>query len=286
MTSETESRCNVTQTQATSFLSAQKASYFREKGYICPLNVLDRAESKAMLDVVRQDGRRLNALTRVKPHLLIQELWDLVADPRILDPLESILGPDIFCIGSSTIEKSPNSDDYVAWHQDATFWGMDKIKGATAWLALTPSTKLTGCVQVLPGSHAAQLKHHAPGDPQNMLGAREEVCDLPPLDGAVAMELDIGQMSLHHPLVLHGSDPNRSNQDRIGLAIRYFSAEAYQEGGSVTLVRGRNLSNMPLETGPDSSADKLTKHAAIVRKLASVIKREKAAHLNEGEPES
>lgn len=270
----------MTRTAPTNPIPSAQAATFRDAGYLSPIDVFGPDDVNAVLNVVRHRGRRLNPLTRIKPHLLFPELWDLVRDPRILDPLERILGPDIFCIGSSTIEKEPHSDDYVAWHQDATFWGMDQLNGATAWLALTPSSRLSGCVQVLPGTHQKQLQHDAPGDPLNMLGAREKVRDLPNLDGAVALELAPGQMSLHHPLILHGSEPNRSDQPRIGLAVRYFSAQACQKGGSVTLVRGRNLSNMTLEQAPDGGRADLMRHAQQVRQFAGVIKREKEEHLN------
>lgn len=272
----------MTQTSLPTSLTTEQTAQFQEDGYVSPIDVLSPSEIEQVMGIIRQDGRRLNALTRVNPHLLFPKIWDLVRDPRILDPLESILGPDIICIAASTIEKEPGTDNYVAWHQDATFWGMDRTSGATAWLAMTPSTRVSGCVQVLPGTHEQQLRHDAPNDPLNMLGAREQVRDLPSLDGAVALELQPGQMSLHHPLVLHGSDPNKSDQPRIGLAIRYFSAQAYQAGGSVTLVRGRNLSNMPLEPAPAADGVDLIQHAGSLRKFAEVIKREKAAHLKQG----
>ncbi|GGX67359.1 hypothetical protein GCM10007385_40590 [Tateyamaria omphalii] len=259
---------------------------FAADGYACPINVLNADEVASVMGAIRPDGKKLNPLTRIKPHLLIPELWDLVRHPHVLAPLKTILGEDIFCIGSSTIEKEPGSDAYVAWHQDATFWGMDRPAGATAWLALTPSTRLSGCVQVLPGSHGSQIQHRAPNDPNNMLGAREEVEELPSLENAVAMELQPGQMSLHHPFVLHGSDPNRAGHERVGFAIRYFSATAYQSGGSVTLVSGQNRSDMELEDFTGLSGQGLAQHAARTRKFASVIKREKEAHLKSADKEA
>jgi ectoine hydroxylase-related dioxygenase (phytanoyl-CoA dioxygenase family) len=254
-------------------------SRFFTDGYVFPIDVLDDDEVTAILRAIHPNGKKLNPFTRIKPHLLLPELWDLIRHPRLLAPIKKLLGEDIVCIGSSTIEKAPDTDGFVAWHQDATFWGMDSPIGATAWLALTPSTRVSGCVQVLPRTHSTQMPHHAPNDPNNMLGAREEVKTLPPLDGAVAMELQPGQMSLHHPLVLHGSDPNKADHDRVGFAIRYFSADAYQAGGSVTLVSGQNRSNMDLEEFSGLSHAGLALHAERARKFAAVIRREKTAHL-------
>ena len=47
-------------------------------------------------------------------------------------------------------------------------------------------------------------------------------------------------MSLHHVKLVHGSEPNRSNDRRIGLAIRYIATDVKQlkVRDSAMLVRG------------------------------------------------
>ena len=55
------------------------------------------------------------------------------------------------------------------------------------------------------------------------------------------MILAPGEMSLHHVLICHGSEPNRADHRRVGFAIRYIAASVYQTSGvreSATLVRG------------------------------------------------
>ena len=57
------------------------------------------------------------------------------------------------------------------------------------------------------------------------------------------MELQPGQASLHHVLLFHGSEPNRSDDRRIGLAIRYIPTHLKQAVGQrdrATLVRGED----------------------------------------------
>ena len=44
-------------------------------------------------------------------------------------------------------------------------------------------------------------------------------------DPPVALEMQAGQISLHSDWILHGSEPNRSNRRRCGLAMRYLSAD-------------------------------------------------------------
>jgi len=59
----------------------------------------------------------------------------------------------------------------------------------------------------------------------------------------VFVELKPGQASLHHVLLFHGSEPNRSDDRRIGLAIRYIPTHLKQAVGQrdwATLVRGND----------------------------------------------
>jgi non-heme Fe2+,alpha-ketoglutarate-dependent halogenase len=57
---------------------------------------------------------------------------------------------------------------------------------------------------------------------------------------AVTIELQPGEMSLHHVRLVHGSPPNPSSDRRIGFAIRYIPTSVAQVAGedSATLVRG------------------------------------------------
>lgn len=272
-------------------LDPGRCAAYRRDGVVCPVDVMSEAEATAIRGRIealeaRSHGR-LSGLVRAKPHLLVPFLWDLVHDPRILDAVASLLGPDLYCIGSSMIDKPAHSDGYVAWHQDATFWGLSEAQGATAWLALSEASPQSGCMQVLPGTHTRQLQHLDTGDHRNMLGAREAVRYAFDERSARVLALRPGQMSLHHPLVVHGSGRNESADRRLGFVIRYVPAHIGQTGGTVTLVRGRNLADMPLEIAPESEMhpDALSRHAGIIRCAGSVIRRAKEAHLAAANPQ-
>lgn len=266
-------------------LDAADCAAFRRDGLLCPIDVMPESEAAVLRRQVealeaRMHGR-LSGLVRAKPHLLVPFLWDIVQDPRIVDPVASLLGTDIVCIGSSMIDKPSGSDGYVAWHQDATFWGLSEAAGATAWLALSAATMASGCMQALPGTHTRQLEHLDTGDARNMLGAREAVRQEIDLTQAVPMELRPGQMSLHHPQVLHGSGLNTSADRRLGFVIRYVPAHVRQDGGTATLVRGRNLADNPLEIEPEGELHPaaMARHPDIIRRGAGVIRRAKEYHL-------
>ncbi|APE44424.1 hypothetical protein BOO69_14150 [Sulfitobacter alexandrii] len=268
-------------------LDAIQCESFHRDGVLHPIDVMTEHEAKALRAQIealeaRKHGR-LSGLVRAKPHLLMPYLWDVIHDPRIVDRVSSLLGEDILCIGSSVIDKPAHSDGYVAWHQDATFWGLDENNGATAWLALSDATTDSGAMQAIPGTHARQLRHLDTGDAKNMLGAREAVDAQLDLSQAVWMTLKAGQMSLHHPQVLHGSGPNTSDDRRLGFAIRYTSARVRQEGGTATLVRGENLAQVPLEIRPEAemAAPALARHADIIRQGGKVIRNAKNRHFAE-----
>ena len=60
-----------------------------------------------------------------------------------------------------------------------------------------------------------------------------------------AIELEAGQMSLHHVRIFHGSKPNTTNIPRIGFAMRFIPTHVKQNGGRtfVLLVGGHDAFN-------------------------------------------
>ena len=131
--------------------------------------------------------------------------------------------------------KEPQSKGYVSWHQDATYMGIKPHDFVTPWLALTPSNRECGCMSMIPGSHRNHIrKHEDTFDDDNILTRGQVVREVDESE-AVDLILRPGQMSIHHAEVVHGSQPNRSLQRRIGYAIQgYMPAHTKQ-------VLGENL---------------------------------------------
>jgi ectoine hydroxylase-related dioxygenase (phytanoyl-CoA dioxygenase family) len=176
-----------------------------------------------------------------KPHLLFPWLNELVRHPKILDAVESVLGPNILCWSAQFFMKQPGDRTFVSWHQDATYWGLSRPDVVTAWVALTPSVPLSGCMRVIPGTHRTQLKHADTFNDNNLLSRGQEIAIDVDEKQAVDVVLQPGEMSLHHVLIAHGSEPNNASHPRIGFAIRYLPTDVRQiagEADSATLVRG------------------------------------------------
>ncbi|MCY3562155.1 MAG: phytanoyl-CoA dioxygenase family protein, partial [bacterium] len=114
----------------------------------------------------------------------------------------------------------------VAWHQDASYWPLSPSRVVTAWLAIDDVDVDNSAMQVIPRSH-----HHAQLAFRDSTAAENSVLvqtvDDPSNfgDAPVALEMRAGQISLHSDWILHGSEPNRSDRRRCGLAMRYLSAD-------------------------------------------------------------
>ena len=114
---------------------------------------------------------------------------------------------------------------------------------ATAWLALSPANKVSGCMKFVAGRHRQQVPHEDTFEQHNLLTRGQEIAVKVDEDKATLVELKPGQASLHDVLLFHGSEPNRSDDRRIGLAIRYVPTHLKQAVGSrdwATLVRGKD----------------------------------------------
>jgi ectoine hydroxylase-related dioxygenase (phytanoyl-CoA dioxygenase family) len=168
---------------------------------------------------------------------------EMIRHPKILDVVEDVLGPNILCWNTSFFIKEARDPGFVSWHQDATYWGLSSSEVATVWIAISPSNKISGCMKFIAGTHQKQVRHEDTFDENNLLTRGQEIAVEVDEAEAVYVELMPGQASLHHVLLFHGSEPNRSDDRRIGLAIRYIPTHLRQAVGArdwATLVRGKD----------------------------------------------
>jgi ectoine hydroxylase-related dioxygenase (phytanoyl-CoA dioxygenase family) len=72
------------------------------------------------------------------------------------------LGPDILLYSTEFFIKEPHTKHVVTMHQDLAYWGLGEIDGIlTAWLALSPATPQSGCMDFVKGSHKSPIVPHA-----------------------------------------------------------------------------------------------------------------------------
>jgi len=226
-------------------LSSSAVDAYRRDGYYFPIPVLTAAEVAHHRDCLERHeartGAPLQGNWRHKAHLLFTWVDYLVHHPRIVDAAEDVLGPDLLCWTTNFFIKEANSPGFVSWHQDAFYWGLSKDEVMTAWVALSPANLESGCMKFLPGSQTQEhLPHVDTFHEDNLLSRGQEITVKVDCDRTVDCVLQPGEMSIHHVKLVHGSEPNRSNDRRIGLAIRYIPTDVKQlkVRDSATLVRG------------------------------------------------
>ena len=244
----------------TATCNADPAAYAAE-GYCLFRKVLNtgeitaaRVELDAMLgnlpvrQVVYKDGEHQEIDARpeylTEPHPKHPFWLELCRHPRLLDAVQSVLGPDLILIMSHLIVKRPSDGLPVAWHQDNTYW--HSVQGtdvATVWLAIDDTDRANGCMRVIPCTHEGypeMEKVSTGGD--DLLGLTVEVTSAME-SAAVCLEMDAGSLSLHDSFVLNGSEANTSGRRRAAYTMRYANARTVQVNTAehwvpVYLVRG------------------------------------------------
>ena len=263
-------------------LSSPAIDAYRRNGYYFPVPALSASEVAHYRGCLEKHeakaGEPLQGNYRHKAHLLFTWVDEIVHHPKIVDAAEDLLGPDLLCWTTNFFIKEANSPGFVSWHQDAFYWGLSKDDVMTAWVALSPANLESGCMKFIPGSQTQDhLKHVDTFHKDNLLSRGQEIAVEVDAAQSVDCILKPGEMSLHHVKLVHGSEPNRSNDRRIGLAIRYIptSLRQLKVRDAATLVRGVDLyNNFDAEPRPKRDLD----DAAMAAHADSISRQVKALY--------
>ena len=260
-------------------LSEDQVAGFRRDGYLFPVPMLSQDEvAAARADLARYEawlGKPLPETERkwrTMPFAHLPWFNKLVRDPRVLDVVEDLIGPDILVWTSTFWIKEPRSPHVAAWHQDNAYFGLDPSEEVCAWLALTDADSTAGCMNVIPWwGQAPRVLHHAPAQVEVSIN-RGTQSVVEPFDetAKVAMELKAGSFSVHHGLCMHASAPNGADYRRIGLGFNYIPAHVRTVGSvrmAAMLVRGEDRwghFDLVEPPGGECSPEALALHDAIV----------------------
>lgn len=263
-------------------LSQAAVEAFKRDGYYSPIRVMSPADAgrfrRALETHESKTGKPLQGNWRHKVHLLFTWADELVHHPKVLDAVEDVIGPNILCWTTNFFIKEAASPGFVSWHQDSTYWGLDPDDVVTAWVAFTDVTEENGYMQVIPGSHKVdQLPHLDTFHRDNLLSRGQEIAVEVDKSKAVGLAMGAGEMSLHHIKLVHGSAANRTNDRRIGLAIRYIPTYVRQTKvrDAAILVRGTDREHhFDYEPRPKADLDE----AALAAHADSVGRQVKALY--------
>ena len=246
------------------YLSSNQLKQYEDEGFVSPINVFSKEKANEIRNEIELIEKRipkeLEKSGRYNAHLISPLLDEVTHNPKILDAVQSLIGEDILVCGTTLFIKNPNEKGFVSYHQDAKYIGLEPHNWVTAWVAITDSNEKNGCMRMWSGSHKDNLRDHDQRFNEDNLLTRGQTVKNVTKEKTTPLVLEAGQMSLHHPTVVHGSELNNSNDRRIGFVIQsYIGTNVKQVLGknSVQLARGKDEFNYHEKIGrPQNLLDK------------------------------
>jgi hypothetical protein len=162
------------------------------------------------------------------PHFMHPKLLEWAFDDAILDLVRPIVGDDIALFSTHFICKPKGNGKRVPWHEDSAYWRgrINPMEVCTVWLAIDPSTKVNGCMMVIPRTHTEAQKgfsDYEEVDTAHSVFGTEIVARHRDDSKRIYVELQPNECSLHDARVQHGSEPNTSQVRRCGWTLRFCS---------------------------------------------------------------
>ncbi len=139
---------------------------------------------------------------------------------KLIKIIEKLFSEKIVEMGSELFAKPPKKGLASPFHQDNFYFCLDNAKAVTVWIALEEASKKNGGVEYFLGSHKGGLLNHipsyAPGSSQkidNLNILKKYKRKIP--------KLNKGDCMIHHSMIVHGSNVNKSSKSRKGLTVRF-----------------------------------------------------------------
>lgn len=207
-----------------------------------------------------------------RPQLYHPLFRDRIRDPRLVEPIVPILGPDLAAINTLFIFKPPRIGMGFPWHQDKFYFrsafDLDRGTSVGTWTAVRDADVANGCLWVVPGSHRDAIREHAEldGPQQQEYRQAEGVRD----EDAVPVELPAGSVLWFHSHLLHKSTVNESDTYRYSNVAHYISARSRriaEHGVPPTLVRGTTHPGCIEDTGTAIFQDWMARHGGMTHGL-------------------
>ena len=225
-------------------LTSDQINDYNNNGYLAPINVLTKNEASEVRAEIEKIEKlwpnELDGLGRNYVHMISPVFDKVCHSSKILDAVESIIGKNILVGGTTLFIKNPDKKGFVSFHQDAKYIGLEPHNWVTAWIAITDSNEENGCMRMLTGSHKNNLTHHAQKFDEGNLLTRGQTVENVPIEKTTPVILHAGQMSLHHPTIIHGSGLNNSNDRRIGFVVQsYIGSDVEQVLGKIYVQQAR-----------------------------------------------
>ncbi len=239
-------------------LSAEQVRFYDEEGYLVVLNFLQdedlhparRAMERkvgAIADDLLAHGKVADILAKEPFERRLAELfadltdddflkfgrgwrdrdpgyYEIMANPKILDAVESLIGPEIFSNPVyNTRPKVPKvAAGAVPWHQDKSYWPDANANPViSVWIPFVESNLKNGCLFIMPRTHRQRLRSWHRESYSGTGFLEIDVEHLPAGQEPVPVIVDAGDIVLFNDRCIHMSEVNNSNSVRWSLDLRY-----------------------------------------------------------------
>ena len=229
-----------------SSLTSDQLNQYKEEGFIAPIDVLSSDEALKIREEIENIEtnwpKELEGIGRNYVHMISPVFDNVCHNTKILDAVESIIGKNILICGTTLFIKNPNQKGFVSFHQDAKYIGLEPHNWVTAWIAITDANEENGCMKMWSGSHKKSIQKHSQKFNENNLLTRGQTIDNVPIEETTSVILKAGQMSLHHPTIVHGSGLNKTEDRRIGFVVQsYIGSNVEQILGKMYVQQARGI---------------------------------------------
>lgn len=146
---------------------------------------------------------------------------ELLGSPAVLGIAESLAGPDFVPTYESLVVKRAGDGAPVPWHQDAVHARTHRLFNVDVYL--DHSRAGAGALHVIPGSQRQRTDACALAETYGY--------DLP---GAIEVEMEPGDVLVHDDMVVHGSPPSASDQQRRTIYFEFRAAQSILQDGPWT----------------------------------------------------
>jgi len=245
-------------------LSDADVRHYHEAGYTVARGLFTTAEIGLLSRAAKEDSeldRRSFGRADGEGGVVRLSLWNQPGDgvygmfarcERMVRSCEKLLGGEVYHYHSKMILKDAQVGGAWAWHQDYGYWYQNGVLQpllTSVFIAVDPSTKANGCLQVIENSHhCGRINHVLTGEQAGADRERvEEILKRPEQFPLVYVEMNPGDALFFHANLLHRSDQNKSDNPRWSMICCYNAArnDPYKDSHHPRYT--------PLQVVPDSA---------------------------------
>lgn len=241
-------------------ISQEQIEFFKEHGYLTNIKLLEGWQ----VDILNNDLAAIAKLDHPGHELFYEFNSNESEDPdavlfhslghwRITEAFHDVMfNPRFTMVASQLLQdkdvrfwhdqlfcKPARHGGVVAWHQDYSYWTRTTpMQHLTCWVGLDDADTSNGCLHYIPQSHKWGLVEK-PSLAGEMEGLHQFLNDdqKEAFKNSVAVEMQKGYASFHHPLMVHGSFENKSDRSRRAFVLNVF-ADGTLSNSSEELLKG------------------------------------------------